>query len=170
LRTFDCHRVRLKRDGTRAETIFRLSPKRTSPVKSAGASVQSTAGSRGVRISSSNAGYTMFRGSVKCTGYPLHSTVSPSLPPPPPKKRSFQFTSSHRWNQIIEDVWTKFSRTCDLMFSDKKWGGGLISCASAALPDFLANNPNPLARFPKWPKKKTRHQYANKPLGTDYVS
>ena len=48
--------VRLKRDGTRAETRFRLSPKRTSPFKSAGALVQSTAGSRGVRISVSNAG------------------------------------------------------------------------------------------------------------------
>jgi hypothetical protein len=47
-----------------------------------GASVQSTAGSRGVRISRSNAGYTMFRGSVKSTGYPLHSPVSPSLPLP----------------------------------------------------------------------------------------
>ena len=45
-----------------------------------GASVQSTAGSRGVRISGSNAGYTMFRGSVKSTGYPLHSPVSSSLP------------------------------------------------------------------------------------------
>ena len=55
--------VRLKRDGTRAETRFLLSPKRTSPFKSAGASVQSTVGSRGVRISVSNAGYTMFRGS-----------------------------------------------------------------------------------------------------------
>jgi hypothetical protein len=51
----------------------------TSPFKSAGASFQSTVGSRGVRISGSNAGYTMFRGSVKCTGYPLHSPVSPSL-------------------------------------------------------------------------------------------
>ena len=30
-------------------------------------------GSRGVRISGSNAGYTMFRGGVKGTGYPLHS-------------------------------------------------------------------------------------------------
>jgi hypothetical protein len=30
----------------------------------------------------SNAGYTMFRGSVKSTGYPLHSPVSPSLPLP----------------------------------------------------------------------------------------
>ena len=28
----------------------------------------------------SNAGYTMFRGSVKGTGYPLHSPVSPLLP------------------------------------------------------------------------------------------
>ena len=27
-------------------------------------------------------GYTMFRGSVKGTGYPLHSPLSPSLPPP----------------------------------------------------------------------------------------
>ena len=47
-----------------------------------GASVQSTTGSRGVRISGSNAGHTMFRGSVKGTGYPLHSPVSPSLPLP----------------------------------------------------------------------------------------
>ena len=30
----------------------------------------------------SNAGYTMFRGSVKSTGYTLHSPVSPSLPLP----------------------------------------------------------------------------------------
>ena len=47
-----------------------------------GASVQSTTGSRAVRISGSNVGYTMFRGSVKSTGYPLHSPVSPSLPLP----------------------------------------------------------------------------------------
>ena len=75
----------LKCDGTRAETRFPLSAKRSSPFKSAGrggASVQSTTGSRGVRISGSNAGYTMFRGSVKSTGYPLHSPVSPSLPLP----------------------------------------------------------------------------------------
>jgi hypothetical protein len=78
----DDARLRLKCDGTREETIFRLSAKQTSPFKSAGASVQSTTGSRGVRISGSNAGYTMFRGSVKITGYPLHSPVSPSLPPP----------------------------------------------------------------------------------------
>jgi len=72
----------LKCDGTRVETRFRLSAKRTNPFKSAGASVQSTTGSRDVRISGSNAGYTMSRGSVKGTGYPLHSPVSPSLPLP----------------------------------------------------------------------------------------
>ena len=72
----------MKCDGTRAETIFRLSAKRTSPFKSAGASLQSTTDSRGVRISGSNAGYTMFGGSVTRTGYPLHSPVSPSLPLP----------------------------------------------------------------------------------------
>jgi len=47
-----------------------------------GTSVQSTTGSRGVRISGSNAGYAVFRGSVKSTGYPLHSPVYPSLPLP----------------------------------------------------------------------------------------
>jgi hypothetical protein len=75
-------RLRLKCDGTRAETRLRLSAKRTSPFKSAGALVQSTTGSRGVRISGSNAGCTTFRESVKSTGYPLHSPVSPSLPLP----------------------------------------------------------------------------------------
>ena len=66
----------------RAETGFRLSAKRMSPFKSAGAAVQSTAGSRIVRIRDGNAGYTMFRGSVKGTGYPLHLPVFPSLPLP----------------------------------------------------------------------------------------
>jgi len=75
-------RLRLKCDGTRAETIFRLSAKRTNPFKSVRALVQSITGSRGERISGSNAGYTMFRGSVKSNGYPLHSPVSPSLPLP----------------------------------------------------------------------------------------
>jgi len=75
-------RLRLKCDGTCAETRFRLSAQRTSPFKSAEASVQSTTGSRRVRISGSNAGYTMFRGRVKSTGYSLHSPVSPSLPLP----------------------------------------------------------------------------------------
>jgi hypothetical protein len=71
--------LRLKCIGTRAETRFRLLAKRTSPCKLAGTSVQSTTGSQSVRISGSNARYTMFRGSVKSSGYPLHSPVSPSL-------------------------------------------------------------------------------------------
>ena len=71
-------RLRLKCDGTRAETKFRLSAKRTSRFKSAGTSVHSTTGSRGVRISGSNAGYTMFRGNVRALAthsirqFPLH--------------------------------------------------------------------------------------------------
>jgi hypothetical protein len=46
------------------------------------ASIQSTTEGRGVYISGSNSGYTIFRSSVKSTGYPLHSPVSPSLHPP----------------------------------------------------------------------------------------
>ena len=70
-------RGQLKCDCTRAETRFRLSAKRTSPFKSSGASVQSTTGSRAVRIGGSNARYTMFRGNVKGTGYLLNSPFSP---------------------------------------------------------------------------------------------
>ena len=57
-------RARLKGDGTRAETRFGISAQRTSPFKlparGGGVSLQSTIGSRGVCISGSNAGYTMF--------------------------------------------------------------------------------------------------------------
>ena len=56
-----------EREGTRAETRIGFSAKRTSPFKSAGGSVQSTTGSRGVE---------------KTSGYPLHSPLSPSLPLP----------------------------------------------------------------------------------------
>jgi hypothetical protein len=61
------------------------------------ASVQSTTGSRVVRISGNNAGYTMFRGNVKSTGYPLHSPVFPSPPPPgaPPCAITFQLDSTN---------------------------------------------------------------------------
>ena len=77
--------ARAERDGTRAETRFRLSPKRTSPFKSVGESVQSTAGSRGGRIGFSNTGYTTFGGGVRLMAthsirqFPLHfpSCASP---------------------------------------------------------------------------------------------
>ena len=78
-------RARAEPDGTCAETRFRLSPKRTSRFKSAGESVQSTAGSRGVRISVSNAGYTTFRVRVRVLAthstrqFPLHFPSHASL-------------------------------------------------------------------------------------------
>jgi len=56
-------RARLKHDDTCAETRFGLLAKRTTPFKLAGRSVQSTTGSRGVGITSSNGsnvGFTMF--------------------------------------------------------------------------------------------------------------
>jgi hypothetical protein len=90
----------LKRDGTSAGTRFHLSLKRKNPFKLARVSDQTITGSRGVRISGSNAGYTTFWGSVKSTGYPLHSPVSPSLPPPPMHycvPSHFNWTL-HTWN------------------------------------------------------------------------
>ena len=48
--------MKTERDGTRAETGFGLSAKRTSPFILAGVSVQSAACNRGVRSSGSNAG------------------------------------------------------------------------------------------------------------------
>ena len=75
-------RPRLKCDGTRAETRFRLSAKRMCPFKSAGASVQSTTGRRAVHISLQGLYCSckpLFCSHVTLTGYPLHSLVSPSL-------------------------------------------------------------------------------------------
>ena len=63
--THDGGIARAERDGTRAETRIRLFPKRTSPFKSVGASVQWTAGSRGVRIGFSNDGYTTLGGGLR---------------------------------------------------------------------------------------------------------
>ena len=74
--------VRLKRDGTGAETRFGLAAKRTSPFKSAGVSVQSTTGSRGVRISGEHLYGPCSDVQCKAAGYPLHSYLSPSLPLP----------------------------------------------------------------------------------------
>jgi hypothetical protein len=62
--------------------VFRRNGRVNLNQRGGGASVQSPTGSRGVRISGSNAGYTMFRGSVKSTGYLPHSPVTPSHPLP----------------------------------------------------------------------------------------
>jgi hypothetical protein len=72
--------LRLKCDVTCAETRFRLYAQRTSPFKSArwwGRQFSRLLAAEVCGISGSNAGYTVFRGSVKGTGYPLHSPVSP---------------------------------------------------------------------------------------------
>jgi hypothetical protein len=69
---------RLKCDGTRAETRFRLSTKRKSPFKSAWALVQSTTGRRAVRTSLQCLYCSckpVFCSHVTLTGYPLHSLV-----------------------------------------------------------------------------------------------
>jgi hypothetical protein len=107
---FLCCRLRLKCDGTRAETRFCLSAIWTSPFKSAGALVQSTTGSRGVRISGSDVGYTMFRGSVKGTGYPLHSPVSLHFPSrTSPCAITFQLDFTSRHGRILNMHWVVFA-------------------------------------------------------------
>jgi len=55
--------------------------KRTSPFKSAGGSVQSTAGSRGVLINGSNAGYTIFWGRVQDYWLPIPLSCFPFTSP-----------------------------------------------------------------------------------------
>jgi len=77
--------ARSKRNGTRAETRFGLTAKRTSPFKLAGGSVQSTTGSRGVLISGSNgsnAGYTMVSGRVQDYWLPTLLACFPFTSPP----------------------------------------------------------------------------------------
>jgi len=68
-----------------------------------GGSVQSTTGSQGVGISGSNAGYTMFWGSVKSTGYTLHSHSFPSTSPPVRHRvpSSFNWTLPQRAVDIV---------------------------------------------------------------------
>ena len=62
---------------TRRETRFCLCGQKDESISIGRlTSLQSTAGSRSVRISGSNAGYTMIWGILNGTGYPLHSTVS----------------------------------------------------------------------------------------------
>jgi len=74
--------ARSKRDGTRTETRFSLSLKWTSPFKSAGVSVQSTAGSRGVRISRQQLYRPCSFVQCEAAGCPLQLNLSPSLPLP----------------------------------------------------------------------------------------
>ena len=117
---------RLKCDGTCAETRFCLSAKRTSPFKSARASVQSTTGNRGVHISGSNAGYTKFRVSE---GYWL-----------PPPFASFHFTSPPVRHRVPSRFnWTL--PTCGIKL-DWKWRVRLHSSQNIPMSFFFFNFQN----------------------------
>ena len=77
-------RARLKCDGTRAETRFGLSAKRTSPFKSEGSLfvllLAAELCASAVVVVMPDTPYSEVE--CKITGYPLHSPVSPSLPVP----------------------------------------------------------------------------------------
>ena len=72
----------LKCDGTRAETRFRLSAKRTNAFKSAaGRQFSRLLAAEVCGISGSNAGYNVFRGSVKWYWVPTASANFPFISP-----------------------------------------------------------------------------------------
>ena len=100
-----------------------------------GASVQSTTGSRGVRISGSNAGYTTFRGSVKGIGYPLHSPVSLSLPLP------CVAVCHHISTGVYEQLHLKF--LCNLVryWLQAPWGwhDSVETCRSVIICEIIVN-------------------------------
>ena len=90
-------RVKIECDGTRAETRFGLPAKRTSPFISAGVSVQSAAGSRGVRISGRNAGYSarlLATHSIRL--FPLHFSSRAS-----PCATKFRFHSTNVSEEVL---------------------------------------------------------------------
>ena len=69
-----------------------------------GASVQSTAGSRGVRISGNNAGYTVFRGSVKWNWLPTAFASFPFTSPLPVRHlvpSQFTLDSTYKRNIVL---------------------------------------------------------------------
>jgi hypothetical protein len=116
----NCFLLRSKCNGTRAETWFRLSAKRTSPFKSAGASVQSTTRSRGVLISGSNAGFTMFRGSVKSTGLPTPFASFPFTSRPV----RHRVPSHFNWTWITSSL--PYSRVCAPPKPDISWHKAML--------------------------------------------
>ena len=97
--------------------VFRA--KRTSPFKSArwGRQFSRLLASQGVRISGSNAGCKVFRGSVMGTGYPLHSPVS--LPLPLPCVITFQLYSTPHVPSLshLQEYLSKSSQLFLLHFS-----------------------------------------------------
>ena len=113
-RSLDAGRGQLKCDGTHAETRFLLSGRNIRVHLNrpgGGRQFSRLLAARGVRISGSNAGYTVFRGSVKSTSYPLHSSVSPSLPLPCVSQCAITFQlESACWSLSV--VWGYFMSRC----------------------------------------------------------
>ena len=112
----------LKCDGTCTETKFHLLAKWTNPFKS----VQSSTGNRGVCISGSNAGYTMFRGGVKITGYPLHLHFFPFTSPTLRHRVPSGFSGSLPWLTQFRSGWDVHCyvfpyQHSDVTLCDQKW-------------------------------------------------
>jgi len=117
-------RDQLKCDGTRTETWFCLSAKQTSPFKLAGASVQSTTGSQGVRINTSNVprkceGYWLptpfasfpFTSPPVCHHVPSHFNWSLILLPCYPKHKQFQQMCYYLQYTYQHSNWTNWHIT-----------------------------------------------------------
>ena len=121
--------------------VFRA--KRTSPFISAGGRQFSRLLAAEVcGISGSNAGYTVFRGSVKGNGYPLQSPVSPLHFPAraSPRAITFQLDSTilfkniQTWRVWLLIMITKMARTGTCGGYDLTILGVVISyCCSAAI-------------------------------------
>ena len=125
--------------------VFRA--KRTNLFKSAlgGGSVQSITGSRGVRISGSNAGYTMYRGSLKSTGYLLHSPVSLSLLLPVRRLVPLYFSWSRPLSSFSPGYWLS-------VLTDKEAGfvpEPIWTLRGSQKSIFLAGNRIMISRFEK---------------------
>ena len=69
-----------------------------------GATVQSTTGSRGVRISGNNAGYTMFRGSVKWYWLPTAFASFPFTSSPVRHREPSNFNWSLQQVLVVIDI------------------------------------------------------------------
>jgi len=116
------------------------------------ASVQTTTGSRGVNISGSTAGYTRFLGSVKSTGYALHSPASPSLPLlASPRAITFQLDSFllERNCKIISQ--NTIARTVSQVLSAKR-------LAATDRPAVVSRTPSPPFR----PQTSVQQQFLQK--------
>ena len=96
--------------------IFRLSAKRTSPFNSAGFVISVDYWQPRCALSGSNVGYTMFRGSVKSTGYPIHSPASPSFPLPCITVCYHISTGLYIQTGFIKFIWLSNHQCCHIIF------------------------------------------------------